>query len=305
MTAKLNANWAEGTEYFEYSSAADPSLAPVQISVFPASLHQVMETKAIPLDQSDTLGIPYPCTSPNLLASYLHINGRESISISANATSQVLFCIRGSGRLRTKSGEVEWSQGDFLAFPGSWEVMLEADEDTAFYWVHDGPLLAYLGATATSERFRPLYFSAARLAEQLEKVWRENEGKQRNRNGILLANRDCPTTQTVTHTMWSLYNLLPKGTRQKAHRHNSVALDLCVAAGPDTYTMIGKRIDADGHIIDPVRADWAPGAAFVTPPGWWHSHHNDSDQDAIVLPIQDAALYTHLQTLDIRFSKGH
>jgi gentisate 1,2-dioxygenase len=80
---------------------------------------------------------------------------------------------------------------------------------------------------------------------------------------------------------------------------------LCVTAGPNTYTMIGKRIDGDGHIIDPVRADWAPGAAFVTPPGWWHSHHNDSSEDAIVLPIQDAALYTHLQTLDIRFSKGH
>lgn len=35
--------------------------------------------------------------------------------------------------------------------------------------------------------------------------------------------------------------------------------------------------------------------------GWWHSHHNESDDVAWVLPIQDAGLYTHQRTLDIRF----
>ena len=33
-----------------------------------------------------------------------------------------------------------------------------------------------------------------------------------------------------------------------------------------------------------------------------HSHHNESDSTAWVLPIQDAGLYTHQRTLDIRFS---
>ena len=36
--------------------------------------------------------------------------------------------------------------------------------------------------------------------------------------------------------------------------------------------------------------------------GWWHSHHNDTDQPAWVLPMQDAGLYTHQRTLDIRFA---
>ena len=44
------------------------------------------------------------------------------------------------------------------------------------------------------------------------------------------------------------------------------------------------------------------GAAFVTPPGYWHSHHNESGADAYVLPIQDAGLHTYLRTLDILFS---
>jgi hypothetical protein len=40
---------------------------------------------------------------------------------------------------------------------------------------------------------------------------------------------------------------------------------------------------------------------FITPPGWWHSHHNETDSAAWVLPMQDAGLYTHQRTLDIRF----
>ena len=108
---------------------------------------------------------------------------------------------------------------------------------------------------------------------------------------------------TLTHTLWSLYNILPKDVVQQAHRHNSVAIDHCVSAGPDTYTLIGKDIDADGNIINPIKAMWVAGSTFITPPGWWHSHHNDSDQDAIVLPIQDAGLVMNMQALDFKLAK--
>jgi hypothetical protein len=64
---------------------------------------------------------------------------------------------------------------------------------------------------------------------------------------------------------------------------------------------MGKEIDSEGFIVDPIRCDWVPGSAFITPPGWWHSHHNESDGVAWVLPVQDAGLYTHQRTLDIRF----
>jgi gentisate 1,2-dioxygenase len=39
-------------------------------------------------------------------------------------------------------------------------------------------------------------------------------------------------------------------------------------------------------VKDPVRVEWKVGGVFVTPPGWWHSHHNDSTEDAWVLPLQ-------------------
>ena len=65
---------------------------------------------------------------------------------------------------------------------------------------------------------------------------------------------------------------------------------------------MSPTLDAAGRLVDPVRADWRAGAVFVTPPGWWHSHHNEGDVDGIVLPVQDAGLYTHQRTLDIRFA---
>ena len=34
-------------------------------------------------------------------------------------------------------------------------------------------------------------------------------------------------------------------------------------------------MDSNGVILNPVRAEWESGGVFVTPPGWWHSHHNE------------------------------
>jgi hypothetical protein len=35
-------------------------------------------------------------------------------------------------------------------------------------------------------------------------------------------------------------------------RHNSVALDHCVSTGRGTYPLIGREIDENGRIVDPV-----------------------------------------------------
>ena len=50
------------------------------------------------------------------------------------------------------------------------------------------------------------------------------------------------------------------------------------------------------------RENWKSGASFITPAGYWHSRHNESGEDAHVLPIQDAGLHTYLRTLDILYS---
>ena len=66
---------------------------------------------------------------------------------------------------------------------------------------------------------------------------------------------------------------------------------------------MGPELDETGtRVKDPIRCDWITGSVFLTPPGWWHSHHNESDEKAWVLPMQDAGLFTYQRTLDIRFA---
>jgi len=60
------------------------------------------------------------------------------------------------------------------------------------------------------------------------------------------------------------------------------------------YTLIGDELDEDGKIRSPIRSEWESGAAFTTPLGMWHSHHNEcEDEDAWILPVQDAGLSLH------------
>ncbi|CAF1377271.1 unnamed protein product [Rotaria sordida] len=87
--------------------------------------------------------------------------------------------------------------------------------------------------------------------------------------------------------------------------HNAVALDLVTYAPKGKcYTLIGDELNEDGSIRSPTRLDWESGGSFTTPLGMWHSHHNESeDEDAWILPVQDAGLALHQGLYDIRFAE--
>ncbi|NWF37150.1 hypothetical protein [Mariprofundus sp. KV] len=299
--SSLNQQYAQQVVSWEYSSAATPDLNDVPIQPFPASLHEQGDTRVIALDLSRELETPYLATAPNLLASYIRICANEKIATSIASTSEVYFVLRGAGRTETAEGTIHWKQGDAFTLPYNEGVTHYADEDSALYWSHDAPLLQYMGVTPAKQMFKPAFYSKEYMCDAVEKLREPALREKRNRIGIILGNHDSARTKTMTHTMWSLFNLLPAGEVQKPHRHQSVALDLAVFSGPDTYTLIGKKVDTNGEIIDPVKAMWATNTVFVTPPGWWHSHHNESDQDAFVFPVQDAGLHTYMRTLDIQF----
>jgi len=295
-------DWTGDAQYFEYTSAADPLVPKVPFSVFPASEHESGPTREIVWDLSGHLATDWQATAPGLLASFLCICANESLKTRAHASSQMFYVIRGKGTTTSHHGELAWSRGDLFVIPGGIELAHRASEGSALYAVSDEPLLRFLGADPREERFRPTLYTAAAMQAELAKVNSEPDAGTRNRNGVLLANTAAPLTKTLTHSLWSLFNELPAGVVQKPHRHNSVALDLCIAAAPGTYTLIGESLDAQGRIVDGRRMDWKAGAAFTTPPGLWHSHHNETKQNALVLPVQDAGLHTWLRTLDIRFS---
>eukprot|EP00741_Cyanophora_paradoxa_P005600 tig00000912_g5428.t1 len=290
-------------QMFEYMSAANPKMAKVPMVSLPASLHEEGPTRIIPFDVSHSLAVDYPATSPCLLAHYIRINPSESISTDPEATSQIFYVIRGRGRTETREGTISWKEGDVFVLPTKTPATHISDGDSAMYYVHDGPLLNYLGAKPDAPRFRPTLYTREAMQDEMHRVRSAPGAAQRNRMGILLGNAATPQTKTITHTMWSLFNCITPGLVQKPHRHNSVALDLCVAAKPGVYTLISDRLDENGQLVKPSRVDWKAGEAFITPPGLWHAHYNESDEDAYVFPVQDAGLHTFLRTLDIQFSK--
>ena len=292
--------------FYEYSRAADPigsgAIPSVPHAEFSATLHEQGPTRVIPLDLSRQLGCPGPATSPSLCANFLHIRPGESIRVQPNASSQLYFVMRGRGQTQFGDTQFPWGTGDFVTLPAGNAAVHQAENDAALYWVHDEPMVRYLGARAESPTFRPTLYRAEEARAELAKAEADPEAQRRSRISVLLANRACDQTLTVTPTLWAMLGVLPVGDVQAPHRHQSVALDLIIDCQPGCYTLIGKDLDDHGRIIDPERVDWKPASAFVTPPSLWHTHFNESGTAAYLLPIQDAGLQTYLRTLDIRFS---
>ncbi len=293
-------------QFFEYSQAANPvdkgTITPVPGAELLRELHEQGPSRVIPFDLTEKLKVDGAATSPNLSAAFVRIESGNEIRTKVNATSELYYVIRGKGTTTRDSETIEWKQGDFFVLPGGAELLHSSQSDSALYWINDAPLLTYLGVTATTERFKPTLYLAEDCERELQKVATDPASKDRNRISVLLANKNFPQTMTVTHTLWAMFGLLPKDSVQPPHRHTSVALDLILDCKPGCYSLISRHIDDQGQLIKPVRQDWKPYSAFVTPPYFWHSHHNESGHDARLIPIQDAGLQTYMRTLNIEFA---
>ena len=233
----------------------------------------------------------------------MRINAGDELTLQPNATSQLLYCIRGRGHSRVAAESLSWNEGDFLTLPAMTSATHVAEDTSVFYYVVDTPLLDYLGVVASAPCFRPTMFTAVAARAKLAEVASAPDADDKSRVSVLLNNKRFDQTRTATHTLWAMFGVLPAGKTQLPHRHQSVAVDLIVDCLPGCYTLLGDRVDPETcGIVDPIRVDWESGGAFVTPPGKWHSHHNETGGDAHLIPVQDAGLQTYLRALDIRFS---
>ncbi|MSP28478.1 MAG: cupin [Methylococcales bacterium] len=295
----------ENALYYEYTQAADPigsgAISQLSYTEFGSELHEINCTRIIPLDISAQLGCEKPATSPALCANFVRIVARETLTTHFNATSQLFYVIKGCGHTEFDGINIPWNTGDFVVLPVGRETNHVATTDTTFYLVHDEPLLRYLGAKADSPRFKPTLYTSKDSLRELDKARQEARTLNRNRISVLLANKAMDQTLTVTHTLWAMLGVLPKDAVQLPHCHQSVALDLILECQAGCYTLLGTQISAQGKIINPIRVDWKPYSAFITPPGYWHAHYNESSADAHLLPMQDAGLHTYLRSLDIKF----
>ncbi|WP_246147310.1 MULTISPECIES: cupin domain-containing protein [Aneurinibacillus] len=303
---EVRENWAGDARFYEYTKAADPIgsgfISPIPASEFSAELYTTGPTRIVPLDLSEALGTDYPATSPSLLAHFIRIKAGERLETNPNATSELYYIISGRGYTEIDGVQIHWKAGDFLTLPAGSSSKHVAEEDTTCYYVLDTPLLDYLGVTATTPRFRPVLFAGEKVRAELELAASAPDAHKKNRISVLLNNAAFNQTLTITHTLWAMFGVVPIGAIQLPHSHKSVALDFVVDCKPGCYTLVGDQVDpVTKQIVNPLRIDWEPGKAFVTPPGKWHSHHNESGAPAYILPIQDAGLQTYLRTLDIQF----
>jgi gentisate 1,2-dioxygenase len=305
-------DWQASALLYDYRQAANPVRAgltePIPCRQWSAVLHSQGPTAVLPLDLSAELGCAGPATSPALAAHFLRILPGEGLKAAASATSSLFYVLHGSGSLRrpacdhAEALELAWAAGDLFILPCGADPLLEASEESVLYWVHDAPLLGYLGVVPAVPRFRPAYYPAPRLEQELQRLLADPSASRSNRLSLLLASADCPASRTVSHTLWAMLGLVPPGAVQPPHRHQSVALDLIIDCEPGCHTLVGTELGDDGRIRTPRRIDWQSGGAFLTPPGHWHAHVNPTGRTARLLPIQDAGLHTQLRSLDIRFA---
>ena len=312
--------WQEPALIYDYRQAANPIrkglTEPIPHRQWSPPPLEASRSAILPLDLSDSLGCLGPATSPGLAAHFLQVSPGDPLQPAALATSSLFVVLRGRGRLLCATGAalqgatdqpmppLEWAEGDVFLLPHGLSPELVAHQSSLLYWVHDGPLLRYLGVTPAGARFSPCHFQAERLNAALNRLLADPTAARSNRLSILLAHAELPASRTISPTLWAMVGLVPAGASQPPHRHQSVALDLIVDCAPGCYTLVGTELDPAGQIHNPQRIDWEAGGVFVTPPGHWHAHVNTSDRAARLLPIQDAGLHTYLRSLDIRFAGG-
>ena len=294
-------------QYFEYTSSANPIgaklISRVPYRSFLASLYDSGPTRIVPLDLSKELACQGPATGPGLLANFVRIVSGDKVVLNPNATSQVFYVLDGTGRVNQAETSFRFGKGDFFALPGGAGAVLAADSTARLYYVNDTPLLTYLGVRIKTSRFSPTLYPAERARQELLKVANAPGAAQRNRVSVLFGNANFPQTRTVTQSMWAMFGVVGPKATQKPHRHQSIALDFISECEAGCYTLVGTDLDAEGNILNPERVNWSPGMVFVTPPGYWHAHYNESGANCYVIPFQDAGLHTYLRSLDIRFAR--
>jgi hypothetical protein len=215
------ANWQDQALIYDYRQAANPIrpglTEPIPYQKWSAPAWEGSSSRIVPLDLSAALGCDGPATSPGLAAHFLQVCPGDPLSPQALATSSLFYVCSGGGRLAFPGQTdplavpLEWAEGDVFVLPHGLCPELSAHQPSLLYWVHDAPLLRYLGVSPVGRRFSPCYFSADRLDHDLNQLLADPSAARSNRLSVLLAHADLPATRTVTHTLWAMLGVVPPG----------------------------------------------------------------------------------------------
>ena len=288
---------------YEYESNVNPVLN--NIPIISKNIENV-SNGIHHIDLSSIYNVDYKATTPNLLANFIKIPPISELKFNNNddilqASSHFFYVMQGHSVMNIDNNSISIKEGDIFIYPCLQLLSIQnsGKDELQIYYINDSPILHYLGSVPVKQMFKYAIYTQEYLSLQLQHLSNPNN----NRKGILLSNLDTEKLgiNTITPVLWSLYNELPPFTSQKPHKHNSVALDLCIESldSENIYTLVGDELDENENIINPTKVHWKKGEMFVTPPGLWHSHHNTGNTYAYILPIQDAGLLLYQRILGI------
>lgn len=251
-------------------------------------------TGRIDLDCSHRLGIPWPATSPLMLASYARIRRGETLTGATAATAEILCVAAGRGRTTRADASFEWGPGDVFCLPGGVETAHDAiDGDCVLFSVSDAPMLAFAGLRpppAAESPIEPVLYTAAEIAARLEALYARVLAPDTPGRALFLTSTRMVAGRTCTPSLTLTLNAVLPGEAQPPHRHNAAAI-----------VFITKHGSCRSRIGDAEFA-WDQATALLTPPNAVHSHRNDGEEIAVALIVQDGGLHYHCRTMGFAFA---
>ncbi len=274
-------------------SSFDDKLPQIPAHVFEAERDRAFDaatgTDLIALDLSSRLETGFPATTPNLLARYARLGAGDELTLELRATGEVYYAIQGAGVAAKDGDRIRWRAGDAFCLPGGGTTVLSSeDADSVLWLITDEPALAYVKAEPPAAGQAPVqavHYPASTIRRHLDEVLAHQGAGRVTGRVVLLTSAEVERTWTTTPTIALAMNALEPGGDQLPHRHNGVALTLCVQ-GDGVYSMI------DGE-----RVDWQAGAVMVTPPTALHSHHNRGAELMLSIVAQDGGLFYHARAV--------
>ncbi|SIO65907.1 Cupin domain-containing protein [Singulisphaera sp. GP187] len=268
-------------------------------AVFPRSLHEDGPSRVIPLDLGRRLDLPVSATARLALStSFIRLRPREPVATHANATAEFYYVLRGHGRSRADDRATEWQRGDCFVLPSGRTAVHAASDDSALFWVHDEPWLSESSANAPRPRFESTANRAERRNVAPTDEASDPGAKPANGVTILPADRARDRSWVKSATLRSRFDVQPGGGHSRPlELTRSTTLHLILDCQPGCSTLIGKRLDDRGRIMDPACVDWEPGSLIVNPPATWIVHRNDSQSEAHLMPLEIQDLRTSLGAL--------
>ena len=161
--------------------------------------------------------------------------------------------------------------------------------------------MQYLGVAPAGKKFEPTLFKRERMLAEGEEIAHQNRGTEVNRLGVLLGNKACDQTKTLTHVLWSLLNSIPANSVQRPHRHNSVALTWRSRPSRACTRSWAKRSTPTATSSTPSGATGPPEGCSSRRPGGGTRTTMRATRWRGCCRCKTRGLYTHQRTLDIRF----